>query len=276
MLREATVGLAQWLPAPGKLDENLATAVECIRRLGTAGCDLIVLPEMWPCGYDRATLADDVRACALELEDPVIETLAEEARAAHAWLAAGSVPEAHGGSIYNTGLLFDREGKLRACYRKAHLYSPAGEDEIFTAGDHLTICSTDDFGDIGLVVCFDGDFPEVARSLRLRGARLVVNVSAYELAAASWWDRVYRAHALVNGQWWIMANQCGTHPSGTLLGGSQILSPFGEVIARARVAEAGETPDPELLVSRIDLQDEIERADAELSPLLQGRRPELY
>jgi predicted amidohydrolase len=57
--------------------------------------------------------------------------------------------------------------------------------------------------------------------------------SAYETGARSWWRTLYPAHALSNGQWWVMANQCGAHPSGELLGESQIIAPDGEVVVRA-------------------------------------------
>ena len=93
---------------------------------------------------------------------------------------------------------------------------------------------------VGLPVCFDGDFPETARALRLAGARVVVQASAYELEAESWWDGLYPARALENGQWWVMSNQCGRTPSGTLLGGSQIISPLGRVVSRA--AKAHDAP----------------------------------
>ena len=86
---------------------------------------------------------------------------------------------------------------------------------------------------VGLPVCFDGDFPETARALRLAGARVVVQASAYEVEAEGWWDGLYPARALENGQWWVMSNQCGRTPSGALLGGSQVISPLGRVVSRA-------------------------------------------
>src|SRR5215831_14331661 len=195
LLDRAVVGIAQWLPRPGDAAGNLAAALELVAELGRRRCDLIVLPELWPSGYSPQTLAGDVAA-------------------AGAWLAAGSAPERDGSDVYNTALLFGRDGELRAVHRKAHLYAPLGEDEVFSAGQRLTVCPTDDFGVLGLPVCFDGDFPETARALRLAGARVVVQASAYEVEAESWWDRLYPARALENGQWWVMSNQCGKTPSG--------------------------------------------------------------
>lgn len=276
MLDRATVGIAQWLPVPGQPEQNLANALGFIAQLAGAGSDLVVLPEMWPCGFEWSSLAGDARAAAEPLDGPRVRSLGEAARSAGAWLAAGSVPELDSGRVFNTGLLFDRGGVLRAWHRKAHLYAPSGEDRAVEPGDRVTTCPTDEFGVIGLSICFDGDFPEVARAMRLRGARVVIHPSAYELGAETWWDRLYPANAMANGQWWIMANQCGTNASTTLFGGSQILSPFGVVMAKARRARAGETPGPETIVFALDLREEIERADRELGVLWRLRRPDVY
>ncbi len=277
MLDRAVVGIAQWLPRPGDAAGNLATALELVAELGRRRCDLILLPELWPSGYSPKTLAEDVAISAEPVDGARTAALAAAATAAGAWLAAGSVPERDGADVYNTALLFGRGGELRAVHRKAHLYAPLGEDEIFSAGQHLTVCPTGDFGVVGLPVCFDGDFPETARALRLAGARVVVQASAYELEAESWWDGLYPARALENGQWWVMSNQCGQTPSGTLLGGSQIISPLGCVVSRAAKAhKATGRAGRELLVTEIALREELAEADRLNSALWENRREELY
>jgi len=271
------VGIAQWLPVAGEPEANLETALELIDGLALRGCDLVVLPELWPCGFDWNRLGDDARAAAEPLDGPRVKALGEAALAAGAWLCAGSVPEANGDRApFNTLVLFDPAGELRATHRKTHLYAPLGEDRAVTAGSATSVVDTEEFGPLGLSICFDGDFPEVARAMRLRGARIVIHPSAYERAAERWWDVLYPANALANGQWWIMANQCGTNSSGTLLGGSQIISPMGHVVARAVRAGGGESPDPELLRAELDLGREIERADRGNAALWGERRPELY
>ncbi len=256
------------------------SALELIAELGGRRCDLIVLPELWPSGYSPKTLADDVAASAEPLDGPRTAALARAAAAAGAWLAAGSVPERDGADVYNTALLFGRDGELRGVHRKAHLYAPLGEDLIFAAGPRLTVCPTEDFGVVGLPVCFDGDFPETARALRLAGARVVVQASAYEAEAEGWWDGLYPARALENGQWWVMSNQCGRTPSGALLGGSQVISPLGRVVSRAvkvhELAGTGFPAGPALLVAEIALREELAEADRLNSALWENRREELY
>jgi predicted amidohydrolase len=277
LLERAVVGIAQWLPRPGDAAGNLTSALGLIAELGRRRCDLILLPELWPSGYSPKTLADDVAASAEPLDGPRTAALARAAAAAGAWLAAGSVPERDGADVYNTALLFGRNGELHCVHRKAHLYAPLGEDLIFAAGPRLTVCPTEDFGVVGLPVCFDGDFPETARALRLAGARVVVQASAYEAEAEDWWDGLYPARALENGQWWVMSNQCGRTPSGTLLGGSQVISPLGRVVSRAvKCHELSGPAGPELLVAEIALREELAKADRLNAALWENRREELY
>jgi predicted amidohydrolase len=277
LLDRAVVGIAQWLPRPGDPAGNLATALELIAELGRRRCDLIVLPELWPSGYSPQTLAGDVAVSAEPLDGPRTAALARAAVTAGAWLAAGSMPERDGADVYNTAMLFGRDGDLRGVHRKAHLYAPLGEDRIFAAGQRLTVCPTGDFGPLGLPVCFDGDFPETARALRLAGARVVVQASAYEAEAEDWWDGLYPARALENGQWWVMSNQCGRTPSGALLGGSQVISPLGRVVSRAvKVHERAGPAGPALLVAELALSEELAEADRLNSALWENRRQELY
>ena len=105
------------------------------------------------------------------------------------YLAAGSVPElGEDGRIYDTAWCSTPRGELVAWHRKAHLYPPTVEPAVFTPGDRLTTFDDPTLGRVGLVVGFDGDFPEVARALALRGARLVLAPSAYEVEGSPAWE----------------------------------------------------------------------------------------
>jgi len=278
MKERLIVGLAQWLPSPGATGaaENLESALGYARDLTGRGCELVVLPEMWPVGLYPGSFRDDLEAAAEPLDGPRGRALGATARDLGVWLAAGSVPEAASGGVYNTAPLYSPSGDLAAAHRKCHLYAALGEDAAFLAGSSLTVCDAGELGTVGISICFDGDFPEVARTMRRRGARLVLHPSAYECAAASWWDTLYPANALANGQWWILANQCGCAGSVTYLGASCVISPDGAVVATADRAAEGETPPPELLVVEIDLAAGLERADRDNAALWEAVRPELH
>jgi predicted amidohydrolase len=93
---------------------------------------------------------------------------------------------------------------------------------------------------------------------------MVLLPAAYETAAARWWDILYPANALANGQWWIMANQHG----GDLFGGSQIIAPDGGVVAAA--PRGDDSPGHPVATIGFD------EPPRECGPMLAGRRPELY
>ncbi len=275
---ELTVGMAQWLPGRQPAGDALEEALAMVAALAAEGAELVVLPELWPCAHDPSypeQVAAEVRARAEPLEGPRGRALAGAAAEHGVWLAAGSVPERAGDQVFNALPLYSPAGDLHAVHRKAHLYEPMNEQHSFAAGDRLTVCDMGEIGTVGLAICFDGDFPETARKLRRAGARLVIHVDAYETGAESWWDRIYPTQALVNGQWWVMVNQCGTRGSTTFLGKSRIISPQGEIVLEAPRAGHGETPPAATLVHTIPLAAGLERADAESGALFGQARPEL-
>lgn len=260
-----TVGIAQWLPDCGEPDSNLADALDRIGALAGAGGELVVLPELWPCGYDPATLLADASASAEPLDGPRGAALAAAAKRHGIWLFAGTVPEHDRERLFNTAVVYAPDGTLRAAHRKRHLYTPLGEDAVFSPGDTATVVQVPGLGAVGISTCFDGDHPAYARELFDFGARIVVAPCAYETAAESWWDLLYPANALVNGQWWIMSNQVG----GKLLGRSRVIAPDGSTLAEAeRVA----TPGSETIVLDVDLLAGIAVADKESGALRSTRR----
>jgi predicted amidohydrolase len=255
MTGSCTVGIAQWHPACNDLEQNLRDALAFIGRLADRGCDLVVLPELWPCGYDPATLARDAEAAAESLDGPRGRALSAAAASSGVWLFAGTVPERDGDALYNTAVVYGPNGQLVAAHRKVYLYTPLDEDKVFAAGREPTVVHVDGVGTVGLSICFDGDHPAYARQLHNLGARIVIEPAAYEAAAETWWDVLYPANALVNGQWWVMANQCG----GELLGKSKVIGPDGATVAQAgRVSAADQ---PELLVVTVDFDGGIDEAD---------------
>jgi predicted amidohydrolase len=271
--RNLLVACAQWLATPGDPDRNLATAAQLIGEAADAGADIVVLPELWACGYEASTLTG---GAAEPASGPRATALSELARRHGLWLFAGTVPEQADGQIYGTALAFNREGALVARHRKAHLYPRTGEHAIFAAGDCLTSFLDRELGNVGVLVCFDGDFPQSALTLAACGADLVILPSAYEWEARAYWDLLYPAAALANGQWWVMVNQCGSTATGRLLGGSKVISPAGRVIAQARRAEPGDVPEPELLLCRLDNSEDDAEALALAAEMRACARPELY
>ncbi|WP_052372581.1 carbon-nitrogen hydrolase family protein [Amycolatopsis taiwanensis] len=264
--KPATVGIAQWTPTPGDPDRNEATATNVVAALAEQGCTVVVLPELWVCGYRPESLAADAEAAAESVDGPRAQRLSALAARHGVLLCAGTIVESAGGLLYNTALLFDPAGELVLAQRKVHLYPPGGEPGVFAAGTGFGTAETAALGRVGCAICFDGDFPETARELAAAGAGVVLAPAAYEASAASWWDTLYPAHAITNGQWWIMANQQG-RPGLPMLGGSRIIAPDGRTVVAASRRPGAEL---ELLIGRIDVDAE-RRHVAEAVRLL--RRP---
>ena len=271
------VGIAQCHAEPGAAAANLDAALACIAVLADRGCQVVVLPELWPCGYDPGRLAADAVGCAEPLDGPRGRALAAAARSAGVWLFAGSVPEQAGGRLHNTAPVYGPDGELRATHRKMHLYTALGEDRVFDPGHEVTVVEAGPLGLVGLSICFDGDHSGYSRALRDRGARVVVSVSAYEVAAARWWDLLHPAQALAHGQWWLMANQCGGTGRNALLGGSRVLHPDGSVVAEApRLPLDGTPGEPALLSADIDVAAALAEWDETSSLLWTGARHDDY
>lgn len=269
----ATIGIAQWLPIPGETERNEQTARMAVAELAARGADLVVLPEMWLTGYDPGRLAGHSRRSAEPLDGPLVTRLRGWARDHSVMLCAGTIPERAGSDVYNTSVLIDSDGEILTAHRKLHLYRPGGEDVAFAAGSSLRVVPTSRLGLVGVLVCFDGDFFESARTLALAGAGLVILPSAYERAAERWWDLLYPAQALGNAQWWVMANQCGDNGSVDFLGGSRVIAPDGEVVAALPRTGSGEV---EYLVTEIKLAQRLHAARQEAGVLLADRRPDVY
>ncbi len=273
MRTSATIGLAQWLPEPGKPDVNEATAVTALLELAKRGCDVAVLPELWLCGYRTSTLAIDAARDAQTLDGQVGTQLASVAADTSMIVCAGSVPEALDGSLYNTSVLYDRSGARALVHRKVHLYGK--ESEVFEAGETFSTAYIDELGIVGICICFDGDFPESARTLREQGARVIFHPCAYEAATQRWWDVLYPAHALANGQWWLSCNQHGGLGQDRFFGGSRVIAPNGEV--RVGAPALGAAPNmPELVITTVSLAPELETSDREAAALFEARRPAAY
>jgi predicted amidohydrolase len=269
----ATIGIAQWLPIPGETHRNEETARAAVADLAARGADLVVLPEMWRCGYDPSRLAEHSREAAESLDGPLVTRLRTWARDHSITLCAGTIPELDGSRVYNTSVLIDADGEVLTAHRKVHLYRPGGEDVAFSAGSSLRVVPTSRLGSVGVLVCFDGDFFESARTLALAGAELVILPAAYETGAERWWDLLYPAQALSNAQWWVMANQRGDNGSIEFLGGSRVIAPDGEIVASLPRTGSGEV---EYLVTEVKLAQRLQAARQEAGALLADRRPDAY
>ena len=259
------------MPVTADKAENLTVARDYVRRAADGGAQLAVLPEMFCCLYTNEAF----RANAEPAGGPVHTAMAGLARETGLWLVAGSMPEADGERIYNTSFVFDPAGHQAAFHRKMHLFDidvKGGqrfmESETFTAGDSVTVFDTP-FGKLGLCICFDLRFPELARCMALAGARAIVTPAAFNMTTGpAHWELLFRQRAVDNQLFTLGVAPARDEKGPYVSYGNTILcSPWGEVLARAGSA-------PALLLADVDLnQNESIRAQL---PLLSARRTDVY
>ncbi|MFN6547632.1 nitrilase-related carbon-nitrogen hydrolase [Mycolicibacterium nivoides] len=246
----------QEAPRARDLERNISRVREDIAARN--GTDLVVFPELFLSGYQTTGL-DEI---ALTLDDPRITGLADCCRSTGTALLTGFVERGPGG-YFDAYLAIDRDGTIKNSIRKTHLFGT--EREAFLSGDVLepvTLCDTK----IGVLNCFELEFPEVTRTLVLRGAALLVagsaNMHPYErdhLIASS-------SRVLENRVPLAYANRVGNESGHSFCGSSRIIDRDGSVRAALNSVETGDLT--------VDLEVGL-RGEGALDMLGQ-RRPELY
>lgn len=255
------IALAQAAPVLGDKGANLAKAERFMQQAAQRGAHAIVFPEMFLTGYMVEERAGEL---AEPLDGPSVRQLAAWA-ARHGLLAVCGFPErAPDGSVYNAACVIDRDGRVLGSYRKCHMFG--GEEAYFRPGDALPVFATS-LGTVGVMICYDLEFPEVARCLALQGAVLLL-VATANMHPYEDYQRVYvRARAMENGCFVAVANQVGADHRYRYFGESAVAAPSGRVVAVGGGEEA-------LVVGDADMA-EVPPRDPWLR-YLERRRPELY
>ena len=252
-------------------EQNLTHTRELLTQAARKGIDLAVLPEMFCCPYSNRFF----RAYGEEEGGPAWSFLSRMARELRIYLVGGSMPELSGGKVYNTSYVFDREGRQIAKHRKAHLFDidvEGGqrfrESETLTPGDQVTVFETE-FGRMGLCICFDFRFQELAKAMADQGAQLILVPAAFNMTTGpAHWELLFRQRAVDNQIFTL-----GTAPARNeteeyvSYGNSILVDPWGTILARAGAGE-------EILLPEVDFA-RVPSIRRQL-PIRSARRPDLY
>lgn len=211
----------------GDLDLNIARSRTHVAEAVRQGAQLVVLPECMNSGY-----LYDSKPHAWELSEsidgPYCQALAALSLEHGIHLGAGLTERGDDGHIYNSAVLFDPQGVLIGHYRKQFL--PAQDQMWFSVGNLGNPVIDTALGKIGLLVCFDGRIPEVARCLAAQGAEIILDMANFFVMGQA--DMFVPARAMENGVWLLAATKAGVERSIYYPGGSMIVAPNGEVKAR--------------------------------------------
>lgn len=232
----------------------------------------ICLPEMFSYLPEEGEGFEALDQIAEDHNGPTARMFSEYARKFKAYIIGGSFLQKEHGKHYNTSLIYDPDGHLIGKYSKTHLFDiPDYKESWFvTPGDQYLICDTE-YCKIGIVICYDMRFPELLRTLTLKGAELIFCPAAFPIAGASpgedHWQILTRAAALQNMVYFIAVNQIGFKQPFYYFGRSVVIDPWGVELAKAGNKEC-------VISTQIDL--EYLRQMRKIRSPLDHRRPEIY
>ncbi len=224
--RQIVAGCYQFRIHPGQVKKNLRQVETAVSWFADQGCRLLVLPEMWSCGF----FYDDLPAMAKET--PLVLEALQRWCCRHDLILIGSLPELEGDAVFNTAYVVDADGELAGAYRKIHLFSVTREHHHFGRGAQPLVCSTQ-VGRLGIMTCYDLRFPELARRLALDGAEILCLGALWPMARVDHWSLLLRARALENQVFVLGCNGCGSEGKTAYGGRSALVSPRGVVLAEA-------------------------------------------
>ncbi len=225
---EFRAAVVQTLATLDDLDANIALVRHYTEEAVRMGARLVVFPECMNSGY----LFDDAAHCR-KVAEPIsgryVAALADLCREHNILIASGFTELGeHSGRVFNSGLLIDSEGRVIAHYQKQFLATH--DQNWFSVGECGCPVVDTELGRLGLLICFDGRIPEIARSLMIQGADVIVDMANFfAMDQAEMW---VPARAYENGVWVVAATKAGVERSIYYPGGSMIVSPDGDVRAQ--------------------------------------------
>lgn len=246
------------------ISERIAALDSAAKAASTAQAQLLITPEMYATGYNIG--AARITELAEPLQGSILTQAADIAKQYAIALLIGFPELAENGQIYNSAAFIDEQGVLLNVYRKTHLYGEVDRAQ-FSAGQSLGEPFKFQGWVLASAICYDIEFPEVARHYAQAGVDLLLVPTANMAPFDSVATRLVPARAEENGLYVAYASYCGAEAEFNYCGLSCLCGPDGEDVARADRGNKliyGVVSQPLLQSTR------------QLSPYLQGVRPDLY
>ena len=261
------LALAQISSTRENKEANLQKIEALTFKAKEQGADLAIFPEMSLTGY---VVRDQFYELAETIPGPTVEKVEALAKntGMHVIFGMPELSEKTRATIFNTAVLVGPKG-LIGKYRKMYLptHSVFEEKRYFRPG-YQTAAFQTDLGNIGLCICYDLFFPEVLRLTRLKGAQLIVCISASPAVRRSYFETLTCARAIENTAFLAYVNLAGVQDGLQFWGGSRLVSPTGDLIAKAKYDE------DDFVTCEVDYGD-IRTAETFI-PTLKDLRPELF
>ncbi len=261
------IALAQISCEQGNKEKNLETIRENVAKAKREGAQLVIFPELSLTGY---VVRDQIYELAERIHGPstrFVEGLAKESKL-HIIFGMPEASEKAQATLYNSAILVGPKGFIGK-YHKMYLptHSVFEEKRYFRPGYQVAVFDTK-LGKIGLVICYDIYFPEVTRLTRLKGAQLIVCISASPGIRRSFFETLTTARAIENTAFLAYVNMAGIEDGLQFWGGSRMIGPGGRIIAQAKYDEE------DFVVAEVDYADA--KSVEAFVPTLRDLRPELF
>jgi len=267
MEEKIKIALAQMSCKCEDKTENLTKIEKTVIKAKKQAADLIIFPELSLTGY---VVRDQIYELAETIPGPstkIIENIAKKTKA-HIVFGMPELSKKTQATIYNTAVLVGPEGFIGK-YRKMYLptHSVFEEKRYFRPGHQAAVFDTE-LGKIGLIICYDIFFPEVSRLTRLKGAQLIVCISASPSIRRTFFETLTMARAIENTAFLAYVNLVGIEDGLQFWGGSRLVGPNGKVLVQAKY------DDEDLVMCDVDYADI--RPVETFVPTLRDLRPELF
>ncbi|HEX5315540.1 MAG TPA: nitrilase-related carbon-nitrogen hydrolase [Candidatus Kapabacteria bacterium] len=256
LLKSSQIALAQIAPVLGDINRNVELHASCCERAIERGATAIIFPELSLTGY---MLRDLNFECALRMDAEVLAPIKKISK--KITIVAGAVEADARGAVYNSALLFEN-GEIAHTHRKVYppTYGIFEEGRYFSNGSSAGSFASDRMGQVGLLVCEDLWHPALPYIQALNGAQLLITIAASptrldsgETAAHSAVPENYTinrehhaAYARLLGCYVVFVNRVGVEDGVNFWGGSEVVAPSGETIARAKFFEE------DLVIAEVD------------------------
>ena len=248
--------------------ENLRKAVGFIQEAKRKGAEAIAFPEFLMAFSPGSQSAEELTRVAESVDGPFVSSLRDAAKTAGVGIVATIYENSSvTNRVFDTAVWIDARGNIASVYRKLHLYDAFGfkESDKFHPGTDIAPLVQTGACQLGMLICYDLRFPEIARMLALQGANVLVAPSGWVQGdlKVEHWQTMIKARALENGCYVIAPDQVGN----IYVGHSMIVDPLGRVLV-----DLGETEGVEVVEIDLKLVDETR----EKLPLLKNRRTDVY
>ncbi len=241
---------------------NRKKVLEMIDKASGEKPDVVVLPEMWNTSYNFKAICQN----ADEFGQPTLNTLSKKAKQYNLNIVAGSIADNQDGKIYNRAYVFNREGTVVHSYDKIHLVRHVQEDQYISSGNGIEVFELEGVK-CGILICYDLRFPELSRTLALKGAEVIFAPVQWFETRIDHYEILCKARALENQIYFVTANRIGQEFKAIFPGKSMVVNPWGEIIGQMGSSE-------EILYCDLDLS-LVQRTRQKIT-CHQDRRPDLY